>query len=377
MQIRRLEQWEHEKTRRLYETVFCEDTPEFMDYYYNWKIRDNIIFVAEDEEGIHAMLHLNPFQVYVNGRVEKLHYIVAVATQEEYRHRGLMRRLLAAAEQEMAENGEAFTFLMPASEKIYSPFGYRYFAMQQRWIRQKRSIREKENKEVTQLFYQSEQYEIRSVKAGELQKLADFVNQTLMRQYDLFVYRDAAYYERLCAEQRSQNGSVMVVVKKDGAESEKFVGSFCTACEAELTVREVILELPFRSPLAHEVFLRRMHENPEDSACETVTKELLLHSTKHAAGNSNISEPGELENAGKVFAEFCSLYKVRKVEGSNYPLALDNTAAESGELPEWEAADLPLLMGKCLSERKTDGCLLQMPDNTGIWNARVFINEVV
>ena len=90
--------------------------------------------MAEDEDGIHAMIHLNPFRLSVNGSVRTLHYIVAVSTQKAYRHRGLMRRLLAAAEKRMEADGEKLTFLMPASEQIYHPFGYRFFGWQRRGI---------------------------------------------------------------------------------------------------------------------------------------------------------------------------------------------------------------------------------------------------
>ena len=134
MKFRKLERWEHDRTKALYETVFSEDKGAFADYYYTWKTKDNTIYVAEDESGIHAMVHLNPFEVSVYGKVQVLHYIVAVATEESYRHRGLMRSLLNLAMREMAENGEPFTFLMPASEAIYLPFGFRFASWQRQGI---------------------------------------------------------------------------------------------------------------------------------------------------------------------------------------------------------------------------------------------------
>lgn len=134
MKFRKLKRWEHDRTKALYETVFSEDKGAFADYYYTWKTRDNTIYAAEDENGIHAMVHLNPFEVSVYGKVQMLHYIVAVATEKQYRHRGLMRNLLNLAMREMAENGEPFTFLMPASEAIYLPFGFRFVSWQRQGI---------------------------------------------------------------------------------------------------------------------------------------------------------------------------------------------------------------------------------------------------
>ena len=125
MEVRKLEQNEHRDTRSLYEEVFSEDSASFVDYYYSEKTKDNQIYAVEEDEGIRAMLHLNPYRIWVNGSVKDMNYIVAVATQEEYRKRGYMAALLKRSLKDMYEAGEAFTFLMPASERIYLPFDFR------------------------------------------------------------------------------------------------------------------------------------------------------------------------------------------------------------------------------------------------------------
>ncbi|WP_283683164.1 GNAT family N-acetyltransferase [Parablautia sp. Marseille-Q6255] len=233
MIFRRLSASENSLTRPLYESVFTEDDRQFVDYYYQWKVRDSRIYVAEDENGIHSMVHLNPFRVSVCKELHTLHYIVAVATQEAYRHRGLMRTLLTLAEQDMEKDGEPFTFLMPASEKIYAPFGYRYFAVQKRgWLRTAGGA----------CVRQESQMVCRPARPQEYAALAAFVNDSLSGMYDVFIYRDAAYYERLCAEQRCQNGEVMVICRPDG----KMIGTFCTSQETQETggceLREVIVD---------------------------------------------------------------------------------------------------------------------------------------
>lgn len=376
MQIRKLDRQEHGKTRKLYETVFSEDSKEFVDYYYKWKTRDNLIFVAEDENGIHAMLHLNPFEVYVEGKIERLHYIVAVATQEEYRHRGLMRRLLAAAEQEMAANGERFTFLMPASEKIYSPFGYRYFAEQKQAILReagivaevsdtepyennapKRELYEvKRTFDVTKCEPDTDQntvyaaevskwsaYHCCPVKPAEFQQLADLVNQILREQYDIFVWRDSSYYKRLCAEQACQNGAVMVIVCSGEESEEQLVGSFCTSCEAQL---------------AEGVHVR----------------ELIL-------------EPDHWEQGMEAVLAFCRAHGTSKIEGFNLAMEEADTVADSYE--EWKCVtagqeqavyqSVPLLMGKTPAKTiQAMECTEQRSE--GVFDLaakRIFINEVV
>ena len=125
MKVRRLEQAEHGLTRPLYEEVFSEDSKRFIDYYYTEKTKDNQIYVAEEDGGIQAMLHLNPYELNVNGTKKKANYIVAVATRESYRGRGFMKVLLETALKDMYREGESFTYLMPAAEAIYTPHGFR------------------------------------------------------------------------------------------------------------------------------------------------------------------------------------------------------------------------------------------------------------
>lgn len=115
---------EKESSRSLYEKVFREDTKRFVDYYYQYKVRENEILALREDGQIVSMLHLNPYVMIVNGYEVKSNYIVAVATQEEYRHRGYMRMLLERAIRDQAAKKIPFTFLMPASESIYAPYDF-------------------------------------------------------------------------------------------------------------------------------------------------------------------------------------------------------------------------------------------------------------
>ena len=124
MKVRKLQPEEHIRTRHLWEEIFTEDTTEFLDYYYSVKIKNNEIYVVEDNGEIVSMLHLNPYEMRVGDKLFQTHYIVAVATKGNYRKQGLMRLLLNHVMQVMADRGEPFTFLMPASEAIYKPFGF-------------------------------------------------------------------------------------------------------------------------------------------------------------------------------------------------------------------------------------------------------------
>ena len=176
MKIRKLDQSEHWKTRSLWEQVFSEDSQEFVDYYYYIKTKDNTIYVIEEDDEIRAMLQLNPYQVKLQESVVPSDYIVGVATQAEYRGRGYMRNLLIHALQDQYSQKMPFTFLMPASESIYTPFDFV-------WI-----------SPFTEL----------PMRVTHLD--ADGQNRYLASRYQLFCKRDARYMENLKAEHLAEVG---------------------------------------------------------------------------------------------------------------------------------------------------------------------------
>lgn len=128
------EKW---KTLPLYEASFPEDRGDYANYYYQWKCLDNEILVLttpglaseknreNSTEEICAMLHLNPYEMWISTQSVTLHYIVAVATALSHRRQGCMRTLMEQAFCWMYQQEEPFTYLMPADTVYYTPFGFR------------------------------------------------------------------------------------------------------------------------------------------------------------------------------------------------------------------------------------------------------------
>lgn len=210
MELRKLRREEHIRTRKLWEEIFTEDTSEFLDYYYSIKTKDNEIYVIEEDDRIVSMLHLNPYQMRIGAKVYQTHYVVAVATDERYRRRGYMAALLTYAMQVMTDRGEPFTFLMPASETIYKPFGFEFVYEQRRG---KISGRRSTDKSLV----------FASAREEDCLEIAEFAN-SILGKYDVVAWRDAAYYKTLLAEQASENGGILLA-KRDG----KLQGVFCYA----------------------------------------------------------------------------------------------------------------------------------------------------
>lgn len=143
----------------------------------------------------------------------------------------------------------------------------------------------------------------------------------------MYVLRDGAYYERLCAEQRCQGGEVMAICRSierngDAAASHMIIGLFCTALNDDgqgLWFREVILALDCFS---------------------------------------------EAERALRAFA---APYGRVAVEGCQERLALE------------QAEVIPLMMGKALCQAEDAEWLMRkMPEQMNNPKRRsIFLNEVV
>lgn len=217
--IRKLETCEHGRTRKLWEKVFAEDTREFLDYYYLYKIADNEIYVIEIDDEIVSMLHLNPYVVRIGARLESVHYVVAVATDKEYRSQGMMRTLLTKAMEDMKRRHEPFTFLMPADEAIYAPYGFEY-------------IYEQRTCELVGKILPDADISFTEMAEADAWSVASYMNQ-MLDNYMLAIWRDESYCIRMLAEQKSENGGILIA-RKDN----RIIGVFPWAKEETYEIRE-------------------------------------------------------------------------------------------------------------------------------------------
>ncbi len=170
---------ERGRTRALYQAAFPEDTERFVDFYYQYKTRDNQILALEQDGQIVSMLHRNPYTMIMNGYEFMADYIVAVATEKAFRHQGCMRKLLEKALNDMADQGMPFTFLMPASESIYAPFDFVWICP----------------------------YTELPMRVARMS--AEAQNRYLAGRYQMFCKRNARYMENLQAERIAETGEAM------------------------------------------------------------------------------------------------------------------------------------------------------------------------
>ena len=201
-EVCRIDPKDYHKTRALWEEIFPDDTKDFLDYYYEYCTRENLIYgIMDDKSRLLSMAQFNPYQVHLGETTVDTHYIVAVATRPESRHQGMMRKILHRALSDGYGRKEAFMFLMPAAEAIYKPFDFETVYGQKSMIVHK-----------TECSGKIGDKELRIREAGEedLGCLAKLSERLLGARYQVYTLRTDAYMKRLQKEQESEQGGILL-----------------------------------------------------------------------------------------------------------------------------------------------------------------------
>ena len=231
---------ENQRARKLYEEIFDEDSPAFVDYYFRVKAAENEIFVVENEkQEILATLHLNPYEMMFCGERVKTNYIVAVATRADCRHQGMMRSLLHASLQEMYRREETFTWLMPAAEAIYRPFGFRFIYEKNKMTVTADVLRRAETDEKWQIHSDQEvsgDIFCEEAKKEDLAELACFAEKQLSKLAEVYTVHDIAYFEQRMQEVECEGGSLILIRK------EKEICGYFLALKKDREAWEIVVE---------------------------------------------------------------------------------------------------------------------------------------
>ena len=206
---------ENQRARKLYEEIFDEDSPAFVDYYFRVKAAENEIFVVENEkQEILATLHLNPYKMMFCDERVKTNYLVAVATRADCRHQGMMRSLLQASLQEMYRREETFTWLMPAAEAIYRPFGFRFIYEKNKMTVTADVLQRAETDENWQIHSDQEvsgDIFCEEAKKEDLAELACFAEKQLSKLAEVYTVHDIAYFEQRMQEAECEGGRLVLI----------------------------------------------------------------------------------------------------------------------------------------------------------------------
>lgn len=186
-----------------------QDPVSYADFYFDQVYGENDVLLYADGEELCGMVHMNPYTLCLGGKDKDASYIVGVATDEEYRRTGIMRKLLKESFDMMADRGEAITYLMPANEAYYLPFDFR-FGMEQ--LEQEIQIMDPETafgpeKEADYLITDQ-------ASPDQLEDLADMENAVKASRFDIYTKVSPAYYTRLGLEAISDYGRLFYVFRE-------------------------------------------------------------------------------------------------------------------------------------------------------------------
>ncbi len=222
------------------------DSQSYTDFYFKWKVEENQILSIYRQDKLSSMLHLNPYILMVQGKETPANYIVGVATRQQDRRQGLMKMLLEASIYQMYQEHMPFTYLMPAAEAIYLPFGFRIVYEQEPWNRlflEEGQVAAQEidpEKKGNENLNNGNQDNLTVIPLNadnkeRIEQLVSFSNEKLSQEYDIYVKRTSYYYNRFIHEMECTGGKVLLCYCK-----EKLVGYAAYMAEGGIYIAECI-----------------------------------------------------------------------------------------------------------------------------------------
>lgn len=183
--------------RSLYEKSFT-DSKAFVDYYFEEKFVPERTMAIKEDHKIISMLHLNPFKVQYNCQVNEISYIVAVATDINYRKQGHMGTLMEAALNRLYHEKETFCLLMPIDSRIYERYGFGFVEDHLRF-----------DINSATLTVESTDYSCWTLTPNDIPRIVALYND-YSKQFNLATIRDNKEFTKLYHELNTDSGEIIV-----------------------------------------------------------------------------------------------------------------------------------------------------------------------
>ena len=190
----------------MYQEIF-EDPEPFAQYYFEEIYATNQVMLAEEDNKILGMIHLNPYHIRAGKKTYTLNYIVAVAVWKEYRRRGIMAEMLKKCLNDMHEQQQPFTYLMPANKAYYEPFQFRFVMDWEETMIDDHNILYTDDTT-------DRNHKIVHIMAEDYQTIQNFLER-FMEQYKIYTVPDEPYLRRLEKESQSGDGSLLAYYEDD------------------------------------------------------------------------------------------------------------------------------------------------------------------
>lgn len=115
-----------DELKLLWKRVFGDEDM-YIDRFFSQIYSPEDTLVYRENGHIVSMLYMIPYDLGINGKCFRAMYLYALATEEKYRGRQIMSRLIHQAHAIVQERGYLCSFLIPESESLfafYKGFGY-------------------------------------------------------------------------------------------------------------------------------------------------------------------------------------------------------------------------------------------------------------
>ncbi len=111
------------QTRDLWERSFPDDTPEFLDIYFDEKYRADVNLTLQSAGRVVAAMQLLPYRMAIAGEALRVGYVSGLCVDEAHRGRGLAAELLRQAHRRLRSEGGVLAWLIPGSEDLRRFYG--------------------------------------------------------------------------------------------------------------------------------------------------------------------------------------------------------------------------------------------------------------
>lgn len=198
------------------------DSPEYIEYYFANKAIRSGAYSDYDDNKLCAMAYFTPYKTMFMGKECKSHYIVGVATAQNYRHQKRMTKLLEQGIAVCLQEDSPLVFLSPEIPRVYKSLGF----VGTYW------------RETTTVNYEGSRWfetvPFSALRDREKEEMAAFAENMLLAEgFELYLRHSKDYYEEVQKEMNALNGEVLVVY--DGTDIVAVANYICEETQMEVT----------------------------------------------------------------------------------------------------------------------------------------------
>lgn len=183
----------------LWKKAFGDNDKGYIDYFFGELFAQSDTLIYKENGHVFSTLTRRKNDIMLNGRILKASFFLGVATEKEFRGKGMMHELMKEALKD-AERQELVTLIQSEDPLLYASFGFETVYIRKRYVIDKSQIQKC-----------TLQGASAAVSDKELMKAyAEFVSH-----FDGYMIRDEKYFARLRREVAAQKGQIVAYFNND------------------------------------------------------------------------------------------------------------------------------------------------------------------